>query len=190
MGLIWGPQTILIFGESVEQYAALHKGCARNRASISLSEMRGSALAMPFHLAGDLLVAGDVILVGEGGFDGSEFAGEGLIAEDVGVLEFTQAVVRKEIEVAIGDDRFESFLTHVSDETMLADIHADQIVDAVVGGDAGEVMNLVVRGDGFTTPCAIDSMGNETLFAIIPRMIKFPVPLLAIRIGSFFTVRS
>ena len=33
----WGPQTILIFWESVEQYVALYKGCARNRASISLS---------------------------------------------------------------------------------------------------------------------------------------------------------
>ena len=145
---------------------------------------------MPFHLAGDLLVTGNHLHVGKRGLDGSEFAGEGFVAEDAWVLEFTQAVVRKEIEVAIGDDRFESFLTHVSDETMLTDVDADQIVDAVVGGDAGEVMNLVVRGDGFTTPCAIDSMGNETLFAIIPRMIKFPVPLLAIRIGSFFTVRS
>ena len=102
------------------------------------------------HFAGDLLVAGDVIHLGEVGFDGSEFAGEGVVGKDVGVLEFTQAVVREDIEVAVGNSRFDGLLTHVSDETMLADIHADQIVDAVVGGDAGEVVNLVVKGDTFS----------------------------------------
>ena len=39
--LLWGPQSKpaerLLWGESVEQYVALHKGFARNRASISLS---------------------------------------------------------------------------------------------------------------------------------------------------------
>ena len=35
--LLWGPQTILIFGESVEQDVALYKGCARSHASLSLS---------------------------------------------------------------------------------------------------------------------------------------------------------
>ncbi len=145
-------------------------------------------LRMVGHFAGDLLVAGDVIHLGEFGFDGSEFAGEGVVGKDVGVLERMQAVVREDIEVAVGDSRFDGLLTHVSDETMLAGIQTEQVVEAVVGNDAGEMVNLVVRGDRLPAPCEIDGMGNEDGFVISKRILILQIPLFAVSIGWIFTV--
>ena len=101
-----------------------------------------------------------------------ELGGELVVGEDAGVLEAAQDVVWDSGQVAIGDSSFNGTLSGIGYRAMFANEDAEQVVEAVVGRDAVEVMDLVVERNRLTTPSAIDGMRDKDLFVIIPRMTK------------------
>ena len=74
---------------------------------------------------------------------------EVLIGHRTRVLEFTEDGIIKAVEVAFRDESFESFLTVVGDTVLLENGDTEKVIDIVVGNDTVEMVNLMVRRDGF-----------------------------------------
>ena len=82
--------------------------------------------------------------------EGLEFLCKLLIGQDTRVLELAETVIRDEGKVTIGDDVAKGFLADIGDTVMLMDIDTEEVFNAVVDGDAVEVVDLVVKGDTFS----------------------------------------
>ena len=112
-----------------------------------------------------------------------ELGGEVVVREDAGVLKATEDIVRDATEVAIRDGGFNGTLSGIGYRAMLANEDAEQVVEAVVGCNAVEVMDLVVERNRLTAPGAIDGMGDEDVFVVPKRIMKGQIPLFAICVG-------
>ena len=84
------------------------------------------------------------------GADRFEFALEFEIGHRAGVLEFAQTLVGEEIEVTIWDDLSEGLLAGIGDRVLIEFRDTKEIIETVVGNDAGEVVDLMIGRDRFS----------------------------------------
>ena len=62
---------------------------------------------------------------------------------------------------------------------MLPEMDAEQVIQTIVGDDAVEVVDLMVRRDGFARPCEIDGMCSKDRLVIAEYILELEIMLFA-----------
>ena len=72
---------------------------------------------------------------------------------------------------------------------MILEMDTEEVFDAVVDGDAVEVVDLVIERDAFPGPGEKDGTGDEDTIIFAPCVFKMPIPLFTIRVRRVCAVR-
>ena len=131
------------------------------------------------HVGEHEVVGGAGVAVVVLGTDCFEFALEVGIRHRAGVLEFSQSLVRKKMEVTIGDDLSEGSLAGIGDTVVIEFRDTKEVIETVVGNDASEVVYLVMWRNGFTAPGEINGMCSEDGFVMTKDILELEIMLFA-----------
>ena len=150
---------------------------------IKKTQASRSATRLDFHMVGHVgeheVVGGarvDAVVLGTDCF---EFAQEVFIGHRARVLEFAQTLVGEEIEVAIRDDLFEGLLAGIGDRVLIEFRDTKEVVYIVVGNNAGEMVDLMIRRYRFAGPCEINGMCSEDGFVMTKDILELEIMLFA-----------